>query len=110
VLAPDNYIAVVEYSPNTYSDSVVRLYEVGRKRPDAYDSDEMDDQIEDDDGFGDDEEDEEGDGEDMLMGDAFSEDDEDDGTGMLGGDGLEGLLNMLGGTSDSDEDDASDDY
>jgi hypothetical protein len=109
-MAPDNYIAVVEYAPNTYSDSVVRLYEVGRKRPDAYDSDEMDDQIEDDDAFGEDEEDEDADAEDMLMGDGFDEDDDDDGTGMMGGDGLEGLLNMLGGASDSDEDEDSDDY
>lgn len=110
VMAPDNYIAVVEYAPNTYSDSVVRLYEVGRKRPDAYDSDEMDDQIEDDDAFGEDEEDEDADAEDMLLGDGFDEDDDDDGTGMMGGDGLEGLLNMLGGASDSDEDEDSDDY
>lgn len=48
-VAPDNYIAVVEYAPTSYSDSVVRLYEVGRKKPDAYDSDlDEDDELPDD--------------------------------------------------------------
>ncbi len=39
VLAPDNYIAVVENANSVYVDSVVRLYEVGRKKPDALDPD-----------------------------------------------------------------------
>lgn len=49
IAAPDNYIALVEYAPTTYADSVVRLYEVGRKKPDVYDSDlDEDDEFVDD--------------------------------------------------------------
>lgn len=71
--APDNYIAVVEYAPTSYSDSVVRLYEVGRKKPDVYDSDLDEDELVED--FDDDDD---GVDEDLMEGDYDDfEDDED---------------------------------
>jgi len=108
-VAPDNYIAVVEYAPSsTYCDSVVRLYEVGRKKPDAYDSDMGDDDdlneefvdeadedlMEDNDMLVDDF-DEVDDFGDHIIDDEDDDDDDDDDGFEVYGEGLSDILTLL---------------
>lgn len=85
-LGSDNYIALVENtaepSRNGMVDSVCKLYEVGRKRPESFDSDDEDDaSSEEDDDLdenNEDDEDEENEFDDWLVGDGDDEGDDDD--------------------------------